>query len=148
MKVYIGPYSRFTIRSLIFNTLLFPFEDFAPKSYQNFIMKVADSCFITKLDEFLFPLKPRHKIRIDDWDIYSLDYTLSFVILPALIKFKDNLTGHPSEITFEEWQEILGKMITAFRLISEDRDDEFGELELEIKEGLSLFAQYYRHLWD
>ena len=47
------------------------------------------------------------KIEIDDWDIWNLDHTLAMVIHPALVKFRENLNGHPSQVTGEEWEEIM-----------------------------------------
>lgn len=37
--------------------------------------------------------RERVSVRIDDWDTFSLDYTLAHIILPALKKFKDKDQG-------------------------------------------------------
>ena len=101
------------------------------------------------------------KIEIDDWDIWNLDHTLAMVIHPALVKFRENLNSHPSEVTGEEWEEILDKMIFSFDVISNElfieqqffRDgtwhkEEYEEHNKKIQEGIDLFAKWFRGLWN
>lgn len=83
------------------------------------------------------------KIQIDRWDTWSLDHTLALIIHPALVQFKNNNNGHPSDMTGEEWDQIIDKMISAFAEIL-DEDISFTE---KGQEGLELFGKYFRHLW-
>jgi hypothetical protein len=84
-------------------------------------------------------------IKIDDYDIWSLDHTLALIIHPCLIKFKENNNGIPGSIeSIEQWNEILDKMIKAFGMIIE----ECTENNSEIEEGLLLFSEYFQALWD
>ncbi len=37
----------------------------------------------------------KHRVYIDDYDVWSLDYSLSFIIYPALLKLKNKKFGTP-----------------------------------------------------
>ena len=100
----------------------------------------------------------------DPKDTWSLDTALAKWILPRLKYLKDNKQGCPFIDGFEEvyknndaseeeweqiynaWDEIMSKMILAFELTLTDSSEE--EDEEKIKEGMKLFARYYRNLWD
>jgi len=113
-------------------------------------------------------------IHIDDYDCWSLDYTLARIIHPALIRLKETKHGYPelwedgmvthhnwdrqlhfdfidedieSNYLIDKWNGILDKMIYSFGKIMED--DYFDNEEWEkIQEGLDLFAKHYTSLWD
>jgi len=124
-------------------------------------------------------------------DLWSLDHTITDFVLPRLRAFRNGeanpntdgptscpvLPGYDEEkmgdaendAMYEEWLEILDKMIVAFEYHKLDMDDvnsnvltpednkwvslnnykqeeeRRGEM---MKEGFALFAQYYRSLWD
>lgn len=93
-------------------------------------------------------------------ECWNLDMTLSALILPRLIHFRDNHCGTPGcvfeydekgnilneEEGRQKWEEILDKMIWAFYLyIKEDCNEENNK---QIDEGLELFAKYFYDLWD
>ena len=81
----------------------------------------------------------------DDSETFSLDYSLAKLILPRLQRFKQvSIDVLPSEMTSEEWSEILDKMINAFDYYSSKRRWSSTE---DHEEGLKLFAQYYTDLW-
>lgn len=65
-------------------------------------------------------------IKIDDYDIWNLDNTLSLIILPLLRKFKaSEINGHPSSFnSIAEWDEVLDKMIWSFERLNDQDDDE------------------------
>jgi len=84
-------------------------------------------------------------------DCWSLDYSLSKWLHPRLVHFRNNLCGHPSNITYEKWEEILDKMIFAFKNIADDdpclwtaNNPDFKKVE----EGLDLFREYFHDLWN
>lgn len=94
---------------------------------------------------------PRYKIdkelgfaQSETWD---LSYSLALEIYPRLCYFRERTLAYPAAVDGKkEWDEILDKMIHAFKLILIDdrRDDEKFK---EIEEGLSLFAKWYLALW-
>ena len=94
---------------------------------------------------------PRYKIdkelgfaQFETWD---LSYSLALEIYPRLCYFREHTLAYPAGIdSKEEWDEILDKMICAFKLILIDdrRDDEKFK---EVEEGLRLFAEWYLALW-
>ena len=90
----------------------------------------------------------------DNSELWSLDYTIARFIHPRLVEFKKDLHGWPGGLeSFEVWTEILDKMILAFSYLADD-EEHFISMEHEnmkndkIDEGLKLFAEYYRGLWD
>ena len=115
-------------------------------------------------------------IYIDDFDTWSLDYTLSHIIHPALIRLKEIKHGYPelwedgmvthhnydrqlhfdfideeveTKYLINKWNDILDKMIYAFGRIKEDNSLDISKDEWEkIQEGLDLFAEHYTSLWD
>jgi hypothetical protein len=61
------------------------------------------------------------EVQIDPWDTYSLDYSLALIIHPALVAFRANLHGWPSEFeSCEDWEKCLDKMIFAFEALASD----------------------------
>ena len=83
-------------------------------------------------------------------DTWCLFLTQAEWILPRLRHFKKFTGGHPSDITQEEWEGIIGQMIRAFELsvIEGDgdilTDNEWDEVDL----GHNLFITWYFHLWN
>ena len=98
----------------------------------------------------------RVKIRLDDWDTWSMDYTLAPIILPMLrqlkstqqgapsVDFEDvpkNLRGETEENLFKRWDWVLDEMIWAFEQKCRDEwesDYTTGEHDIrfeEIEEG-------------
>ena len=113
-------------------------------------------------------------IHIDNFDCWSLDYTLARIIHPALIRLKETKHGYPelwedgmvthhnwdrqlhfdfidedieSTYLINKWNGILDKMIYSFGKIMEDAYFDNEEWE-RIQEGLDLFSKHYTSLWD
>ena len=109
---------------------------------------------------------------IDVEELYDLDITIAKFILPRLIAFKQHSEGLPRvNMSREEWDEILDKMIYAFERIACQTEEDTPEYKAYIKavwnneedladlkraakaslkpisEGLSLYHKYYRNLW-
>ena len=97
-----------------------------------------------------------------DAEHFSLDYSLSLYIYSQLCYFREHcMYGHPYGITFEKWQDIVDKMIEAFKLqILED--DSWDKLKYpdeaerkilsknrkkKIEYGMRLFIKHYNNLW-
>lgn len=93
------------------------------------------------------------------YEFFSLDYSLALYIYPRLCFFRDHIAtiGTPgcfSSITDTNktegsnlWQEIVGKMCEAFKLIITGEAEENGIAAYKVREGLHLFAEYYSNLW-
>jgi len=113
------------------------------------------------------------KIVIDDYDIWSLDYSLAKVVHPCLILLKEKSHGGPfvdfedvpenlrpvgvhnpeelDDFFFDRWNWVLDQMIWSFgELAGEERWDKIGDAQYydRIQNGLRLFAKYYMGLWD
>lgn len=95
---------------------------------------------------------------INTEEILSLDITIAKFIVPRLKLFRKREDSCPLRFENEqEWYDILDKMIKAFEhltkcssCISTDDPDWKDKEKIrnnEIKEGLNLFAEYYRALW-
>jgi len=88
------------------------------------------------------------KVKIDRWDTYSMDYTLSYIILPMLKQLKETKQGAPytddedvpeslrststdletrmDNSIFERWDWILDEMIWAFeQKVDDSPEDKF-----------------------
>lgn len=117
-------------------------------------------------------------VEIHSSDLWSLDYTLSKIIHPALVKFKEEETGsgaidkndvpehlHNTYGTKEDfsenysqeaWHWALDEMIWAFEQIANGNESEpfflnspKGEAFRARREnGLRLFGKYFRSLWN
>ena len=84
-------------------------------------------------------------------ETFNLDATLSMIIYSYLCYFRDNcLIGHPGCMTFEKWQEIINKMIEAFKLqidLDSNMDLPSKNRQKKINYGMRLFIKYYNNLW-
>ena len=117
-----------------------------------------------------------YHIHIDDWDVWSLDYTLATIIHPALIRLKEINHGYPElweegmvtshnydrqlhfkfideeverKYLLNKWELIMDKMIYAFEMIKKDNAIYWTNEEAEkVDEGLILFGKHYQSLWD
>ena len=118
--------------------------------------------------------KSADTIHIDNFDCWSLDYTLARIIHPALIRLKETKHGYPelwedgmvthhnwdrqlhfdfidedieTNYLIDKWNRVMDKMIYSFGKIMEDAYFDNEEWET-IQEGLDLFAKHYTSLWD
>lgn len=100
-------------------------------------------------------------VRVDYWDMWELDITLAKIIYPCLVKFKENLDGHPGDLTFEQWEEVLDKIAWSMNEIIKDdyliqyciqegeyEWDKIDEHENKMQEGCELLGRYFRNLWE
>ena len=91
-------------------------------------------------------LKQRLEMGFDESETWSLYTTISNFITPRLKKFKEVNCAYPPELTPEEWDNILDKMIRSFEIannsdyMTEEQSDEF-------REGFNLFNEYFFALW-
>lgn len=89
----------------------------------------------------------RKKYGYDETELWNLDVSIAKFVLPRLKSFRETLTGHPGNLTLEQYEEILDKMIWSFTQIVKDVVLS-QEQETKVEEGLNLFAKYYLTLWS
>lgn len=85
-----------------------------------------------------------------DYEIWNLDCTFIDWTLPRLKMFKCKNKCHPIDLTAEEWDIILDKMIKAFELYRQEPGDDITQLKKDnraIEEGFKLFGERMRNLW-
>ena len=114
------------------------------------------------------------RVEIEPHDTWSMDHTLAMIIHPMLVQLKATTHGHPSNLTEQEWDQILDEMIWAFEQKCRDNweDDYYGDYVEDQKNGsmvgsfkwidheglkthqermtagFKLFGEYYENLWD
>lgn len=59
--------------------------------------------------------------KIDRKELYNLDHTIIEWLVPRLKAFKERTTGYPGDITEEEWDNILDKIITGLSAYKAER---------------------------
>lgn len=143
-----------------FTIVDFIFEDFYER-----IQVILDYTINPLIRKFT----PRKKIRIDPWDTYDMDQTLSAIILPMLIQLKKNKDSVPNidesdvplglrdssdfEDMTAQWEWIMDEMIWAFDLDGDYHvtDVTTGPTQSDIARrtnALTLFGKYYHCLWE
>ena len=173
MRVYIGPYRRrwsshihygymnkkynhdWTDSTTTFEHLLEKYENFLDWIYNNTINRIFD----------LFK-EQNIKVRIDDYDVWSMDDTLALIILPMLKKLREHNYGSPTvdnedvseDLRIEQpddvearWAYVLDEMIWAFERKAENDylyDESYKESQMRMSNGFRLFGKYFEALWS
>ncbi len=112
-------------------------------------------------------------VKIDDYDVWSVDYTLAHIIHPMLIKLKEKKQGAPcvdncdvpehlksfnaprfhegqniDDFFFDRWDWVLDEMIFAFdSIITYEAVAVTFKSRVRIDNGARLFGKYYSALW-
>jgi len=179
MKVYIGPYRRRWYSQVHYNYMnkkynhdwiesTTTFEHLLEK-YENFLEWIYNKTINKIFDRFK---DQRVNIRIDNYDVWSMDDTLALIILPMLKKLKEQKHGsayvdnddvppelqHPvtddpghDGLVEKRWDYVLGEMIWAFEHKVEraySYSDDYKERQKRMDNGFRLFGKYYEGLWD
>jgi hypothetical protein len=153
MKVYIGPYKNWWGPYQIVDLLKYVgVSDNTRDKLGDYLANTWLNTVCEKVQEFRG--KQKYKIRIDKHDTWSMDHTLSFIVLPMLKQLKETKHGAPftddddvpdelkSTSTapkegvwdldtnhFKRWDWILGEMIWAFeQKVDDDAEDPFFRL--------------------
>lgn len=95
--------------------------------------------------------KQRQERGFDDTETWSLFTTISDFIYPRLIAFKEYKCDYPINLTLKNWDEILDKMIFAFKFYSDEyKREKPASIETiqKVQEGMDLFVKYFRDLWN
>ena len=108
MKVYIGPYKNwigpYQIADKIFFWIdrkgIFPDDDprherWDHKAHEKFGDWLADTWVTNALNWVYEKRNRKTKIHIDEYDIWSMDHTLSMIVYPMLLKLKESKHGSP-----------------------------------------------------
>lgn len=82
-----------------------------------------------------------------DSDVWNLDHSIAKYTLPRLKRLKEIQLGRPGDLSMDEWNSIIDKMIASFSRIVDGYAYEY-EDDKEVAEGLDLFRKYYFYLWD
>ena len=138
--------------------------------------KLGDWIADTQLSNFCNWVESKRKckiqVRIDKYDTWSMDVTLSYIIIPMLKQLKE--TKHsaaevddkdvPKKLRsisapkkenewdtddnwFARWDWVLDEMIWAFSFhLEEDTWPE--KYDKRMQNGFRLFGKYYQNLWD
>ena len=97
--------------------------------------------------------KQLKKRGFDNSELWNLEFTIAKFVYPRLKEFRKINNGYPSNLSEKKWNEILDKMILAFKNISKDKVQETYDLKKlkkihkETQKGLELFGKYFMHLW-
>jgi hypothetical protein len=85
----------------------------------------------------------------DDSQTWNLDARFSEYMLPRLRRFREIHCAYPCELTPEEWNAILDKMIFAMEWLSTDmlEREETVEMWNKVQEGMELFGKFFTSLW-
>ena len=73
-----------------------------------------------------YRVKRKVSVEIHDYDTWNADHTLALIIHPLLIKFSEQPHGYPADLTEDEWDTIIDKMIFSFSCsLDSDWEDQF-----------------------
>jgi hypothetical protein len=159
MKVYISNYrnhwiSPYTILEKVFFWREIEYDE-------PIIVKLSDILlpFTTALQKFLDFVHPQVRyVKIDRWDTWSMDHTLSYIILPMLKQLKETKHGAPTvddedvpeqlkstsappkedeyavdDNHFGRWDYVLDEMIFAFEhLVNDSWQDAYSSGEIDM----------------
>jgi hypothetical protein len=171
MKVTVRKYQDWYGPYQLIDTLLF----FIPEDTR---FPIAEKFVESKLGKLVdkignarsaFFEKRRFSVRIDKYDTWGMDSTLSPIILPMLRQLKETKHGAPCTddadvpeyirstyappkenewdvdvYHFYRWDWIMDEMIFAF----ENNDEYDKKVALRVQNGFCLFGKYFRNLWD
>jgi len=165
MKIKIGPYRNWWTSQIHYNYMNkkynYQWEQSTTK-YEHFLEKLEDILqTIYNKTVNLFEKERKVNIKIDDYDVWSMDSTLALIIVPMLKKLRKTKHGAPfvdlkdvpkklhppkdqkdnwkngdvDETHHARWDWILDEMIWAFEQVNEDWEAQYttGEYDLRFE---------------
>ena len=183
MKVYIGPYNRRWVSAIHHRYMNRKYNCDWYNNHNNFerflekVESLLQAVYNATINKILdkFP-EQRIKIRIDDYDIWSMDDTLAHIISPMLNKLKEHKHGSayvdnedvPENLQYtpdpgnpdnpdhdnlieKRWTYVIDEMLWAFERKAEcdySYDDDYKDRQTRMTNGFRLFGKYYEALWD
>ena len=162
MKVYLSKYryhwiSPYTVLEKVFFWREIDYDEPIIDKWSDRLTPICQG--IQKVLDFIHP--KINYVKIDRWDTWSMDYTLSFIVVPMLKQLKETKHGAPftddedspeelkstsappkenewdtDENHFKRWDWILNEMIWAFEQNLDDKSEEkfFDHAEWDEKE--------------
>ena len=162
MKVYLSKYryhwiSPYTVLEKVFFWREIDYDEPIIDKWSDRLAPICQG--IQKVLDFIHP--KINYVKIDRWDTWSMDYTLSFIVVPMLKQLKETKHGAPytddedspeelkstsappkenewdtDENHFKRWDWILNEMIWAFEQNLDDKSEEkfFDHAEWDEKE--------------
>jgi hypothetical protein len=170
MKVFIGPYKNWFGPFQIADLLQY-FGVNEARCHE--IGKYLSETWVNDVCQWFDSKKKRKvKVHIDNYDVWSMDSTLGYIIHPMLVMLRDRKHGSPNvddadvpenirstaapakenewdtdEFHHQRWEYVLDEMIFAFSQINEDWEDQYysdyGKMHFEEVEN-----GYSQMVWD
>lgn len=83
-------------------------------------------------------------------DTWGFDTYIAGVLADGIERLRDDLHGHPGNLTPEEWESILTEMAAGFRRWANHYDDIPSEDEAyrAVRKSIRLMHRWFGHLWD
>lgn len=115
--------------------------------------------YAVSADEEQEYLLQRLQRGFDDTEMWNLNSVIARFVLPRLKRFKEINHGYPINMTWEQWNEILDKMIWVFEHYDYEDDifdgveyckmskEQKEDIQTRHQEGLNLFGEYMDALW-
>jgi len=132
-----------------FNDFDFDFE------YKLTLMDYLDIYVLYPLRDFNYEVKMKYQILTrgySDRMVYGFCDYMTDLKLQLLKELKKNKQGHPPRLTGKKWDVVLGQIIEGFEAQVALRDvftvKEYNKLDKKFKEGMKLYAEHYKNLWD
>lgn len=100
---------------------------------------------------FRFRMARQRALRgYGDDDLWNLNHSTARLIVAGARAIREWEHGYPSELTWEQWEDILRRIEVGFQAwIDEDGwFHEKPEAEASYKDALALFAEWHGGLWD
>ena len=122
-------------------------------------MKVIDQAdfgkflILSATDKSTDYYREKVKNNFEITETYNFDMTICKALLPKMLKaFKDTTVSYPPDITEEEWDKILLKLIWFCEEIVYTHDqmliDKFDDYNKKYNECKELMGKYFDHLWS
>jgi hypothetical protein len=81
----------------------------------------------------------------DDSETWNLDYTVAKLMAPRIRRYKELAMSHPSTLTEEEWDTILGKVLWSFDyILDEDRDNFLPESAKMTSREMDILCPWFK----
>jgi hypothetical protein len=155
MKVYLGPYKNYWYSRVFYDYMDKKYSydwDEATTTFEKFLEKLQDALqwvYTNTVNRIKGKSDRKIKVKIHDYDVWGLDNTLAYIILPSLKLMKEQKQGTPMtdredapadpiyddepsknewDRPFSEkrWEYIVNEMIHAFECeVNDDWDDQF-----------------------